>query len=67
MLSVKARDAADTIFKVFGMSQLRIKPNVLASQANALIIYMEIFTVNLSSWKMHDIILSVTGISNIKK
>jgi len=28
MLSVKAREAADTIFKVFGMTQLRIKPNL---------------------------------------
>jgi len=26
MLSVKAREAADTIFEVFGMTQLRIKP-----------------------------------------
>jgi len=26
MLSVKAREAANTIFKVFGMTQLRIKP-----------------------------------------
>jgi len=26
MLSVKAREAADTIFKVFGMTQLSIKP-----------------------------------------
>jgi len=26
MLSVKAREAADTIFQVFGMTQLRIKP-----------------------------------------
>jgi len=25
MLSVKAREAADTIFKVFGLTQLRIK------------------------------------------
>jgi len=29
MLSVKAREAADTIFKVFGMTQLRIKHRVL--------------------------------------
>jgi len=28
MLSVKAREAADTIFQVFGMTQLRIKPNL---------------------------------------
>jgi len=28
MLSVKAREAADTIFKVFGMTQLRVKPNL---------------------------------------
>jgi len=28
MLSVKAREAADTIFKVFGMTQLRIKPSL---------------------------------------
>jgi len=28
MLSVKAREAADTIFKVFGMAQLRIKPSL---------------------------------------
>jgi len=27
MLSIKVREAADTIFKVFGMSQLRIKPS----------------------------------------
>jgi len=26
MLSVKTREAADTIFKVFRMTQLRIKP-----------------------------------------
>jgi len=36
MLSVKAREATDTIFKVFGMTQLRIKPSLPASQANAL-------------------------------
>jgi len=29
MLSVKARKAADTIFKVFGITQLRIKPRLL--------------------------------------
>jgi len=29
MLSVKAREAADTIFKVFSMTQLRIKPSLL--------------------------------------
>jgi len=28
MLSVKAREVADTIFKVFGMTQLRIKPSL---------------------------------------
>jgi len=28
MLSVKAREAAETIFKVFGMTQLRIKPSL---------------------------------------
>jgi len=28
MQSVKAREAADTIFKVFSMTQLRIKPNL---------------------------------------
>jgi len=28
MLSVKARKAADIIFKVFGMTQLRIKPSL---------------------------------------
>jgi len=28
MLSVKEREAADTIFKVFGMTQLRIKPSL---------------------------------------
>jgi len=27
MLSTKARKAADTIFEVFGMTQLRIKPS----------------------------------------
>jgi len=37
MLSVKARKAADTIFKVYGMTQLRIKLSLPASQANALI------------------------------
>jgi len=36
MLSVKARDTTDTIFKVFGMTQLRINPSLHASQANAL-------------------------------
>jgi len=29
MLSVKAREAAYTMFQVFGMTQLRIKPNLL--------------------------------------
>jgi len=39
MQSVKARQAADTVFKVFGMTQLRIKPSLYhASQANALAI-----------------------------
>jgi len=28
MLNVKAREAADTIFKVFGVTQLRIKPSL---------------------------------------
>jgi len=28
MLSIKAREAADTIFKVFDMTQLRIKPSL---------------------------------------
>jgi len=28
MLSVKAREAADTIFQVFGMTQLRMKPSL---------------------------------------
>jgi len=28
MLSVKAREAADIIFEVFGMIQLRIKPGI---------------------------------------
>jgi len=28
MLSVKAREAADTVFKVFVITQLRIKPNL---------------------------------------
>jgi len=28
MLSVKARETADTIFQVFGMTQLRIKPSL---------------------------------------
>jgi len=28
MPSVQAREAADTIFKVFGMTQLRIKPSL---------------------------------------
>jgi len=28
MLSVKAREAADTIFEVDGMTQLRIKPSL---------------------------------------
>jgi len=28
MLSVKARETADTAFKVFGMTQLRIKPSL---------------------------------------
>jgi len=45
MLSVKARDAADTIFKVFGMTQLRIKPSLPSSQANAL-------TKRLGSWQV---------------
>jgi len=36
MLSVKAREAVNIIFKVFGMTQLRIKPVNHASQANAL-------------------------------
>jgi len=36
MLSGKAREVADTIFKVFGMTQLRIKPSLHVSQANAL-------------------------------
>jgi len=36
MLSVTAREAADTIFKVFSMTQLRIKLSLPASQANAL-------------------------------
>jgi len=36
MLSVKAREVADIIFKVFGMTQLRIKPSLPALQANAL-------------------------------
>jgi len=36
MLNVKAREAADTIFQVFGMIQLRIKPVYHASQTNAL-------------------------------
>jgi len=27
MLSVKAREAADTIFNIFGVNQLRIKPS----------------------------------------
>jgi len=36
MLSVKASEVADTIFKVFGMTQLRIKPSLPASQAKAL-------------------------------
>jgi len=37
MLSVKAGEAADAIFKVFGMAQLRIKPSLPASQVNATI------------------------------
>jgi len=36
MLSVKAREAADIIFKVFRMSQLRIIPSLPATHANAL-------------------------------
>jgi len=36
MLSVKAREATDTIFKVFGMTQLRIVCH--ASQANGMLI-----------------------------
>jgi len=28
MLSVKTREAADTIFEVFGITQLRIKPGL---------------------------------------
>jgi len=36
MLSVKAREAADTIFEVFGMTQLIIKPSLPASLAIAL-------------------------------
>jgi len=28
MLSIKAREAADTIFKVYGMIQLSIKPSL---------------------------------------
>jgi len=36
MLSVKASGAADIIFLVFGLTQLRIKPSLSASQANAL-------------------------------
>jgi len=28
MLNVKAREAADTIFEVFGMTQLKIKPSL---------------------------------------
>jgi len=28
MLSVEAREAADTIFEVFGMTQLKIKPSL---------------------------------------
>jgi len=31
------REAADTTFKVFGMTQLRIKPSLSDSQTNALI------------------------------
>jgi len=34
MLSVKARNAADTIFYVLGMTQLRIKLSLPASQVN---------------------------------
>jgi len=32
MLSVKARKEADTIFQVFGMTQLRIKPSLAETQ-----------------------------------
>jgi len=28
MLSVKAREASDTVFKVFGMTELEIKPSL---------------------------------------
>jgi len=31
------------------------------------LIYTEIFTVNISSWKIHELILSVTGIAEYKK
>jgi len=31
------------------------------------LIYLEIFTVNIRSWKIHDLILAVTGISNKKQ
>jgi len=34
MLSVKARETADTIFNVLGMTQPRIKPSLPASLAN---------------------------------
>jgi len=34
MLNVKAREAADITFQVFGMTQLRIKPVYYASLAN---------------------------------
>jgi len=37
MLSVKAREAEDTIFQVFDMTRLRIDPGYHALQANALI------------------------------
>jgi len=32
MLSVKAREAVDTVFKVFSMTQLRIIPSLLCTK-----------------------------------
>jgi len=37
MLKIKAREAAGIIFKVLGMTQLKITPSLLASKANALV------------------------------
>jgi len=47
MLSVKAREAANTIFKVFDMTQLRIRPSLPVSQANAR-------TTRPRSWLWHE-------------